>query len=99
MRDLFSMEEEEFIKVSAKTGEGVAELLKELITRIPAPLNCQRESSFKALIFDTWFTSWRGTICLVLVKNGSIKVNTLILLFVMYLWLDEVFFATDGEDW
>ncbi len=63
---------EEAIFVSAKTGEGIEELLDAIITKIPAP-NGNPQAPAKALIYDSWFDNYLGAICLVRVFDGSIK--------------------------
>jgi len=63
---------EEAIFVSAKTGEGIEELLDAIIERIPAPKG-DANAPTKALIYDSWFDNYLGAICLVRVFDGSIK--------------------------
>ena len=58
--------------VSAKTGEGVEELLKMLISEIPSPIG-DPNSKLQALIVDSWFDSYLGVVSLIRVKNGKIK--------------------------
>ena len=58
--------------VSAKTGEGVEELLKMLISEIPSPIG-DPNSELQALIVDSWFDSYLGVVSLIRVKNGKIK--------------------------
>ena len=65
---------EEAIFVSAKTGEGIEELLDAIIERIPAPKG-NPNAPTKALIYDSWFDNYLGAICLVRVFDGSIKKN------------------------
>ena len=60
------------VRVSAKTGEGVAELLETLIHRIPAPKG-DPEAPLQALIIDSWFDNYVGVVSLVRVMNGSLK--------------------------
>ncbi|MEO1958860.1 MAG: GTP-binding protein, partial [Nautiliaceae bacterium] len=62
----------EAIYVSAKTGEGIEELLDAIIERIPAPKG-DPNAPTKALIYDSWFDNYLGAICLVRVFDGSIK--------------------------
>ena len=62
----------EAILVSAKTGEGIEELLDAIIERIPAPKG-NSSSPTKALIYDSWFDNYLGAICLVRVFDGSVK--------------------------
>ena len=65
---------EEAIFVSAKTGQGIEELLDAIIERIPAPSG-NIDAPTKALIYDSWFDNYLGAICLVRVFDGSIKKN------------------------
>ena len=62
----------EAIFVSAKTGEGIEELLDAIVERIPAP-NGDPNAPTKALIYDSWFDNYLGAICLVRMFDGSIK--------------------------
>ena len=58
--------------VSAKTGEGVEDVLEALVTHIPPPKG-NPDGPLKALIIDSWFDSYVGVITLVRVFEGSIK--------------------------
>ena len=60
------------LRVSAKTGEGIHELLEQIITEIPAP-DGDRDAPLEALIIDSWFDSYVGVIILVRVKQGEIN--------------------------
>ena len=66
------------IEVSAKTGVGIKELLKAIITRIPAP-NGDVSKPTKALIYDSWFDNYLGALALVRVYDGEISKNDEIL--------------------
>jgi len=57
--------------VSAKTGEGVAELVDSIVERIPAPMG-DADAPLKALIYDSWFDNYLGALALVRVFDGSI---------------------------
>lgn len=59
------------LRVSAKTGEGVHELLEQIIVEIPPPEGAQ-DAPLEALIIDSWFDSYVGVIILVRVKQGVI---------------------------
>jgi GTP-binding protein LepA len=63
---------EEAIFVSAKTGEGVEELLEAIIDRIPAPTG-DPTAPPRALIYDSWFDNYLGAICLVRLFDGELK--------------------------
>lgn len=58
--------------VSAKTGQGVKELIDSIVDRIPAP-NGDEDAPTKALIYDSWFDNYLGALALVRVYEGSIK--------------------------
>jgi len=70
--DLLGCKLEEIIKVSAKTGEGVDVILKEIINRIPPPKESSEEN-LKALIFDSVYNPFRGIEIYFRVYSGKIK--------------------------
>ena len=59
-------------RVSAKTGEGIDELLEQLVREVPPPEG-DPDAPLQALIIDSWFDPYVGVIVLVRVKQGSIK--------------------------
>ena len=60
--------------VSAKTGQGVDEILEAVVNYIPAPVGDDNKP-LKALIFDSYYDSYRGVVILVRVKDGKVKVG------------------------
>ena len=72
LMDTLGFDESEFIFTSAKNGIGITELMEAIITRIPAPKGDSKEP-LQALIFDSYFDSYRGVIALVRIVNGSVK--------------------------
>jgi len=70
--DLIGCKPEDILLTSAKTGEGVKDILDAIIERIPAPAG-DPEAPLQALIFDSVFNSFRGIIAYFKVVNGSIK--------------------------
>lgn len=64
----------EAIEVSAKTGAGISELIKSIISRIPPP-NIDIDKPLKALIYDSWFDNYLGALALVRVYDGVVKKN------------------------
>jgi len=62
------------VAVSAKTGEGVGEVLEAVVNVLPAP-NGDPSAPLRALIFDSWFDSYLGAIALVRVVDGKISVG------------------------
>ncbi len=57
---------------SAKTGEGVREILEAVVERVPPP-ETDENSSLRALIFDSWYDSYRGAVCMVRIKDGTVR--------------------------
>jgi len=72
IEEIIGIEADEAVCVSAKTGEGVPDLLESLIRRIPAPKGAV-EAPLQALIIDSWFDNYVGVVSLVRVVNGSVK--------------------------
>ena len=70
--NLLGCSEDEIIKISAKTGEGVEEVLSAIIERITPPLGSTTAST-RALIFDSYYDDYRGVILYVRVADGEIK--------------------------
>lgn len=70
--DLLGFDIDEMLMCSAKTGEGVPEILEAVIERIPAPKG-DPDASLQALVFDSMFNSYRGVIAYFRILNGSIK--------------------------
>lgn len=69
--DLIGCDHEDILHVSGKTGEGVDELLEAIVERIPAPRR-ETEKPLKALIFDSVFNTYRGSIVYVRVMQGTL---------------------------
>ena len=72
MKEVFDMNDKEFIRVSAKTGIGITELLDSIVKRIPPP-TVQPEEPLKAMIFDSQFVGGKGYRCSVFVTDGDVK--------------------------
>lgn len=70
--DLLGCKREEIIPASGKTGQGVHDILKAIVDRVPAPKG-NPDAPLKALIFDSVFNSFRGIIAYYRVLDGSIK--------------------------
>ena len=63
--------------ISAKTGQGVKELIDAIVDRIPSPVG-DTDAPTKALIYDSWFDNYLGALALVRVYDGSIKKGQMI---------------------
>jgi GTP-binding protein LepA len=72
VEEIIGIEAVDAAQVSAKTGEGVPELLETLIRRIPPPKG-ETEAPLQALIIDSWFDNYVGVVSLVRVVNGGVK--------------------------
>ncbi len=70
--DLLGCEPGEIIRASGKTGEGVDDILRAVVDRIPAPTG-DKDAPLQALIFDSVFNSFRGIITLVKIDNGVVR--------------------------
>ena len=72
--DLLGCKREEIIRASGRTGQGVDEILRAVVERIPAPTG-DENAPLQALIFDSVFNSFRGIIAYFKIVNGSIHKN------------------------
>ena len=70
--DLIGCDREDILRCSARTGEGVPEILEAIVKRIPAPKG-DPDAPLQALIFDSVFNSFRGIIAYFRIMNGTIK--------------------------
>src|SRR5262249_45605619 len=72
IEEIIGVEAKDAIRVSAKTGYNVKELLEQLVQKIPPPRGDDDEK-LQALIIDSWFDSYLGVISLVRVMHGTLK--------------------------
>ena len=70
--ELIGCKREDIIRASGKTGEGIDDILRAVVERIPAPVGAPN-APLQALIFDSVFNSYRGIIAYFKIVNGSIK--------------------------
>ncbi len=70
--NLLGCEESDILKISAKTGEGVLDVLDAVVAQVAAPTGVQ-DAPTRALIFDSYYDDYRGVILYVRVIDGSIK--------------------------
>jgi GTP-binding protein LepA len=69
--ELLGVNEEDILKISAKTGEGVMDVLNATVDRVPAPKTTQEEA--RGLVFDSHYDPYRGVISLVRLVDGVLK--------------------------
>jgi len=79
--NLLKIDKSEILKVSAKTGENIEQVLKAVIEKIPAPKKENLEKPFRALIFDSDYDSFKGVIAFIRVVDGEVVANDKIKLF------------------
>ncbi len=75
IEDTIGLDASNALLVSAKTGQGIHEMLEAVVDRIPPPV-ADREAPLSALIFDSWYDTFRGVVVLVRVVAGTIKKGT-----------------------
>jgi GTP-binding protein LepA len=77
MKNIFDIDRQDIILASAKASINLDQVIREIITRTPAPTGDSKKP-FKALLFDSWFDEYQGIVCLIEVIDGSIqKGNTI----------------------
>jgi GTP-binding protein LepA len=72
IEDIIGIDAQQALRVSAKTGEGVPELLEQIVAKIPPPVG-DAGGPLQALIIDSWFDNYVGVVSLVRIMNGSLK--------------------------
>jgi GTP-binding protein LepA len=72
IEDVIGIPADEALKISAKTGLGVGDVLEQLVAKIPPPEG-NAEGPLQALIIDSWFDSYLGVVSLVRIVHGSIR--------------------------
>jgi GTP-binding protein LepA len=78
IEDIIGIEATDALRISAKTGVGIEELLERIVERIPPPRGSE-EAPLQALIIDSWFDSYVGVVSLVRVMNGVVRKDSKIL--------------------
>ncbi len=71
IEEIIGIPAEHAIRISAKTGLGVVDVLEQLVEHIPAPQG-DADAPLQALIIDSWFDNYLGVVSLVRVKNGTL---------------------------
>jgi GTP-binding protein LepA len=77
--NLLGCKQEDILQISAKTGEGVEEVLEKVITEIPKPRGSSEEN-LRALVFDSYYDDYRGVVLFVRVVDGTLNKDAQILM-------------------
>ena len=80
IESIIGLDASEAVMTSAKTGLGVEDVLEAIVRKVPAPKG-DRNAPLKALIFDSWYDSYRGVIVLFRIIDGTIRKGTKIKFF------------------
>ncbi|MEA3640044.1 MAG: translation elongation factor 4 [Lamprobacter sp.] len=72
IEEIIGLDAEDALRVSAKTGLGIPELLEMLVAKIPPPVG-DADAPLRALIIDSWFDPYVGVVSLIRVKEGTLK--------------------------
>ncbi|CUR53151.1 translation elongation factor 4 [Buchnera aphidicola] len=79
IKNIIKIPIQDAVQCSAKTGQGISELLKKIVQIIPQPSG-NVQNSLQALIIDSWFDKYFGIVSLIRIKNGSLKKKDKILI-------------------
>ncbi len=79
IEDVIGIDAQEAIRASAKTGDGVRDILECVIARVPPPVG-DPEARLRALIIDSWFDNYIGVVMLVRIVDGTLRAKDRILL-------------------
>ncbi|MFV2061449.1 MAG: translation elongation factor 4 [Gammaproteobacteria bacterium] len=72
IEEIIGLDASQALRVSAKSGEGISDLLEQIVAGIPAPLG-DPDAPLQALIIDSWFDNFLGVVSLVRIKNGTLR--------------------------
>jgi len=76
IEEVIGLDASDAVEISAKTGQGVPEVLEALVTRLPPPPTGDAAAPLKALLVDSWYDAYLGVIVLVRVMDGTLKAGT-----------------------
>ena len=74
IEDVIGIDASDAVLCSAKTGEGIAEVLEAVVKRLPAPKG-DRDAPLKALLVDAWYDAYLGVVVLVRVFDGTLQIG------------------------
>ncbi|HBA54478.1 MAG TPA: elongation factor 4, partial [Syntrophorhabdus aromaticivorans] len=80
IEEIIGLDCKDALAVSAKTGQGVPDVLERIITHLPAPQGAP-DAPLKALIFDSWYDSYQGVVVLFRILEGTLRLGERIQIF------------------
>src|SRR5512142_1947700 len=86
IENVIGLDAHDAVLASAKAGIGIDEILEKIVARIPAP-NGNADAPLRGLLFDSWYDSYRGVVCLIRVIDGRLKLG------------DKVRFMSTGREY
>lgn len=78
IENIIGIEATEAVRCSAKTGEGITDILEELVRQVPPPVG-DVDAPLQALIIDSWFDNYLGVVSLVRVMQGTLTTKSKII--------------------
>src|SRR5258706_12560929 len=72
IENVIGLDAHDAVLASAKAGIGIDEILEKIVTRIPPPKG-SADAPLRALLFDSWYDSYRGVVCLLRIIDGEIR--------------------------
>ncbi len=73
IEEVIGLDASDAVEISAKTGQGVENVLEAIVTRLPAPLAGDETAPLKAMLVDSWYDAYLGVIVLVRIIDGRLK--------------------------
>jgi len=73
IEEVIGIDAQDALQISAKTGEGVSEVLEAIVNKIPSPSKGAEDRPFRALIYDSWFDSYLGAVVQIRMIDGSVS--------------------------
>ena len=73
IEEVIGIDASDAIEISAKTGQGMEEVLEAIVQRLPAPSHGEEDAPLKALLVDSWYDAYLGVIVLVRIIDGQLK--------------------------
>ncbi|MGZ4807935.1 MAG: translation elongation factor 4, partial [Thermoanaerobaculia bacterium] len=86
IENVIGLDAHDAVLASAKAGIGIDEILEKIVSHIPAPKG-NADGPLRALLFDSWYDSYRGVMCLIRVVDGKLKIG------------DKVKFMSTGREY